>query len=227
MPATHDLYGPVHKGLRLGMSRMLVRLGAADPADGGLPQLLADLREQCRLSEDHLAHEDRVIHTALELRAPGSSIRPVQAHERHRHTFGELEAAIRTVESAAPTAKSGALRALYLRFSLFVADDLAHMAEEEQLMLPILQALFTDAELMAMEDRIISGLSPEQMVAVGRLMLPAATRSDRILMLDAIRANAPAEAFAAILQLAVPRSLSPTDVEHLSEALGLDLGLAA
>lgn len=220
-PAIHDFYGAVHKGLRLALSQLLVRLGAADPSDTGLPGLMAELREQCRLSEHHLTHEDEVIHTALEVRAPGSTVRLVQAHDHHREAFGEIEAMIRQVEAAAAADRVRELRALYLRFSLFVADDLAHMAEEEQLMLPILQSLFTDAELMDMEDRIVSGLAPEEMIAVARLMIPAATRTDRLSMLGAMRANAPAEAFAAIIGLAAQPTLSEADFAHLSEGLGL------
>jgi hypothetical protein len=219
--ATHDFYGAIHKGLRMALSQTLVRLGAADPADTDLGALLAALRGQCQLSEHHLTHEDEVIHVALEARAPGSTLRLVQAHDHHRCAFAEIEAMIRHVEAAASEDKAAHLRALYLRFSIFVAEDFIHMAEEEQFMLPILQSLFTDEELIDMEDRIVSALPPEEMIAVGRVMIPAATRSDRIGMLGAIRANAPAEAFAAIIELAVKPTLSPADFAHLSDGLGL------
>lgn len=220
-PATHDFYGAIHKGLRLALSQLLVRLGAADPADADLAVLLADLRGQCTLSEHHLANEDQVIHAALEERAPGATRRLALDHEHHRDAFGEIEALIRQVEQADMSGKAHRLRALYLRFSLFVANDFAHMAEEEQLMLPILQSLFTDDELSHMEDRIVSALSPEEMVVFASLMIPAATRSDRLAMLDAIRANAPAEAFAAIIGHAARPTLSAADFAHLAEGLGL------
>lgn len=220
-PATHDFYAAIHKGLRMALSQLLVRLGAADPADTGLPALLADLRTQCDLSAHHLANEDEVIHTALEARAPGSTRRLVQDHDHHRDAFGEIEDLIRLVERADMARKAQRLRALYLRFSLFVADDFAHMAEEEQFMLPILQSLFTDEELIHMEDCIVSALPPEEMVTFARLMIPAATRTDRLAMLGAMRANAPAEAFAAIIDLAAQPTLSKADFAHLSEGLGL------
>lgn len=219
--STHDFYGPIHKGIRLGLCQMLTRLGAADAGDPGLAQLLADLRAQLRLSGQHLAHEDAVIHTALEARAPGAALRLEQAHEHHRASFEDLEALICRVERSEAAEKNSLLRALYLRFSLFVADDFAHMAEEEQLMLPILQSLFSDEELMALEDAIVSQIPPDEMMAVAGLMIPAATRTDRIGMLSALRANAPAEAFGAILALAVRPNISADDFAHLSEGLGL------
>ncbi|HEX5380460.1 MAG TPA: hemerythrin domain-containing protein [Phenylobacterium sp.] len=220
-PATHDFYGAVHKGLRRALSQILIRLGSADPADSDLPGLLADLRDQCRLSEHHLDNEDQVIHPALEARVPGSTQRLSQAHDHHRAAFGEIEAMTRQVEAAPAAAKAARLKALYLRFSVFVAEDFAHMAEEEQFIMPILQSLFTDEELAGMEDRILSALAPEEMVAMGRMMIPAATRTDRISMLGALRANAPAEAFGAIIELAARPALSPADFAHLSEGLGL------
>ena len=219
--ATHDFYAPIHKGIRLGLCQMLTRLGAADAGDADLPQLLADLRAQLRLSEQHLVHEDAVIHTALEARAPGSTSRLAQAHEHHRATFEDIETLVCRIEHAEGPAKTPLLRALYLRFSLFAADDFAHMAEEEQLMLPILQSLFSDEELMALEDAIVSQIPPEEMVAVASLMIAAATRTDRIGMLSAMRANAPAEAFGAILSVAVRPNISADDFAHLSEGLGL------
>lgn len=221
-PATHDFYGAIHKGLRLSLSQLLVRLGAADPADADLAQLMADLRDQLRLSERHLNHEDEVIHTALEERAPGSTLRLALAHEHHRATFGEIEGLARHVEEAPQAEKAACLRRLYLRFSTFMADDLQHMAEEELFMLPILQSLFTNEDLLDMEDRIVSSHAPEEMIVASRLMIPAATRSDRVAMLGAMRANAPAEAFAAIIEHGARPSLSAADFAHLSEGLGLN-----
>lgn len=220
--STHNFYGPIHKGLRLRLSQLLVQLGACDGDDPeALAQLIADLRGQCHISEHHLSNEDSWIHPALEKRAPGSTVRLVRDHEHHRRTFEEIEELIGRVETADDARRDGWLRALYLRFSTFVAEDFAHMAEEEQLILPILQSLFTDEELISIEDKILSGLSPDQMVAFGRFMIPAATRRDRITLLSAIRATAPAEAFAAIIELSAKPTLSEADFSHLWDGLGL------
>lgn len=220
--ATHDFYGPIHKGLRLAQTQMLVRLGACGGDDEAeLAELLADLATLCHVLEHHLANEDRWVHSALEDRAPGSTGRLVESHVHHRQSFEALEALIGRVRAAEPCERARRLKQLYLRFSLFMADDLAHMAEEEELMLPVLQGLFTDAELAGIEDRILSALTPEEIISVGRLMIPAATRADRIALLSGLRANAPAEAFQAIMELAARPSLSHSDYIHLCLGLGL------
>jgi len=219
--ATHDFYGPIHKGIRLALSRILVRLGAADGDDPELGELLADLRAQCAISAHHLDNEDAEVHRALETRAPGSTGRLAQAHAHHRQAFEDIETLIVRVELSARAECADLLKALYLRFSLFVAEDFAHMAEEEQLFLPILQGLFTDRELMEIEDRIMSATTPADLVAHGRIVLPAATRPERIALLGAIRATAPAEAFAGLMEAAARPSLSPADFRHLCAGLGL------
>jgi hemerythrin-like domain-containing protein len=221
--ATHDFYGPVHKGLRLAQTQMLVRLGACGGDDAQeLNALLEDLTTLLHMAEHHLANEDRWVHSAMEARAPGSTLRLAQSHQHHRDGFEEMEALIGEAATADTEAQRAKLmRQLYLRFSLFVADDFAHMAEEEQLMLPVLQSLFTDEELAGIEDTILSALSPPEIISFGRLMIPAATRAGRIALLSAMRANAPAEAFAAIMELSARPTLSAGDYAHLEAGLGL------
>ena len=220
--ATHDFYGPIHKGLRLAQSQMLVRLGACGgDAEAEVAELLVDLATLCQLAEHHLSNEDKWVHCALEDRAPGSTARLVESHAHHRQSFESLEALIVRIQAADPTERPRRMKQLYLRFSLFVADDLAHMAEEEELMLPVLQSLFTDEELSGIEDRILSELTPEEIMGCGRLMIPAATRADRISLLAAMRANAPAEAFEAIMEHSARPSLSESDYAHLCRGLGL------
>lgn len=220
--ATHDFYGPIHKGLRYALSQMLVRLGCADAGDrAALAQLMADVRGLLDLSAHHLENEDLHVHAALEARAPGASLRLIQAHDHHRLSFEELEVLTRQVERAPPDDQPELLRRLYLRFSEFVADDLAHMAEEEQVILPVLQCLFTDAELQGIEDRIMSGLSPEDMIGFGRILIPAANRQERIALFSAVRANAPAPAFEAILTLSAKPALSEGDWRDLAAGLGV------
>jgi hypothetical protein len=220
--ATHDFYGPIHKGLRLAQTQLLVRLGACGGDDDTeLSQLLADLDAFCLMARHHLENEDRWVHSALEERAPGSTTRLEESHADHRQSFGALHGLIARVETAVRCDRARRLKQLYLRFSLFMADDLAHMAEEEELLLPMLQSLFTDEELSDIEDHILSGLSPDEIVAFGRLMIPAATRADRISLLSAVRANAPAEAFEAIMTFAARPSLCHGDYVHLCLGLGL------
>ncbi|MGZ5983468.1 MAG: hemerythrin domain-containing protein [Caulobacteraceae bacterium] len=212
--ATYDFYGPIHKALRLSLSDLMVRLGRADPRDAAL---LADLRRQLHLSARHLAHEDREIHTALEARCPGASERLVRAHDEHRAAFVELDVLIALVEQ--PDALPAAWRRLYLRFSEFVAEDLAHMAEEELVVLPVLQSLFTDAELAEIEGRVMQQIAPEDLVAYLRIMITAGSRADRLFLLGALRQAAPPEVFEGLVETAIKPRLTPEDWADLEQTL--------
>lgn len=227
--ATHDFYGPIHKGLRLALSRLVMRLGSVDAADrGAVAILMADLRAQMILSAAHLDHEEREVHAALETRAPGAATELCADHDRHRVHFVGLENAIATVEASGPEKRPAALHRLYLSFTRFVADDFAHMAEEEQEILPVLQDLFTDDELAGIEARISAAVAPDRMIAYAQLVIPAARPAERLAMLSRmrdlmIRDGAQPEAFAGLLNFAAKPSLPPADWE----ALVRDLEMAA
>ena len=219
-PSTHDLYGPMHKGLRYALCQMLTRLGAADPLDdAAVDRLMIELRAQLDLSEHHRENEDRHVHTALEARAPGASVRMAHAHDVHRLIVDELDVLIVRTEQAEARERPKLLKEIYLTFSSYVAEDFAHMAEEEQVMLPVLQSLFTDTELQAIEDRILADTAPHDMVSGARMMVPAYNRKERFELLSTVRATAPAEAFDAILERAVRPLLSKEDWDHLVKIL--------
>lgn len=214
----YDLYGPIHKGLRLAHSEMMMRLARADEA--WLPSLLEDLRNHLVLCRRHLADEDRHIHPALEARRPDSTAELERQHEEHCDDFERLERAIATVECATRPERTAAGRQLYLTFTTFVAADLAHMHEEETQVFAELCALFGDEELQALEMAIIAELTPAENIAFMRLIIPAVSRAERTELLAGIRAAAPPEAFLAILEHAVRPTLSPEELAAL-ERLGL------
>ncbi len=220
--ASHDFYGPVHKGLRLAQSQMLARLGACDGRDTEvLTRLIDDLVSLMHLSEHHMENEERWVHTALEARAPGATARLAQGHQRFRRNAEDIEALVGQVEATYPEARGPFMKQLYLAYSLAMAEDFDHMAEEEQLILPILQSLFTNAELAGIEDRIVSAIPAEQKIAYGRFMIPAATQDERVCLLDAIRANSPAEVFLAVMKSA-ELVLSEADHADLCARLGFE-----
>lgn len=219
-PQRHDIYGPIHKGLRRAHGEILERLGRADftaPDD-----ILRALRDHLALCRKHLAHEDQHIHPAFEARMPGGTASLERQHDEHREDFERLGRAIVAVERAAAADRPAAGRQLYLTFATFMAADLAHMHEEETVIFPQLCALFTDEELSAMEMEIISTLPPEENIAFMRMMIPAMNPAERVGLLGGIKSGAPPEAFDAIIHQAVRPTLAPDDLAALAR-----LGLAA
>ncbi|WP_207779288.1 hypothetical protein [Zavarzinia aquatilis] len=218
----YDFYGPIHKGLRLGLSRLMLRLGSQDFTDSvSAAALLADLRAQLALSAAHLEHEETHLHKALDARLPGAARTLEDQHRGHQTRFAQLARLMAALE-AAPVAEHPAHgHGLYLAFSAFVAEDFHHMHEEEAVTGPILHRLFADEELQAIEMTIIASLTPDENIAYMRLMLPAMTPAERAGLLSGMKAGAPAEAFAAVIELAAKPSLPARDFDRLAGELGI------
>jgi len=216
-----DLYGPVHKGLRLAHAQLLIRLGSADTL-AGQRSLLADLSAHLALAASHLAHEEDVIHPALEQVRPGATAFLAAEHLRHHDRLEQLHGMIETVERCPRETRPAYWRSLYLTFAAFVAADLEHMAQEEAVTWPQLCAAFSDEELAALEMRVIGGLSPHELIAFMRIMLPAMSPDERVGLLSGMKANAPPEAYQAVIAQAAAPALTAEEYDHLTR-----IGLAA
>lgn len=202
--ATHDLYYTVHKGIRHAHGRMLDRIATADVREPEAARALADaVASHVALCRSHLAHEDAEIHTAIEARVPGASEMASHQHGDHERSFVELAELAQALASADPAAAPAAQRALYRRFVLFMAHDFEHMDGEEYALQPILQAYFTDEELMAIEHRIVSAIPEQEMVQFLRPMLAAASVAEREAMLSGMKAGMPEEVFSGLLTAVV------------------------
>ncbi len=183
----HDLYGAVHKGIRAAHMRCLVAIGATDAtSDAQIERLVAELSEHLAMCGTHLEDE-------------GASAHAAEDHDDHLHSFEELTALLSQLAAAAPDNRAPLLAALYRRFGRFVADDLLHMEHEEHVLLPDLQAAFTDEELRELEGRIVATIPPEHMVLFLDAMLEAMPMADGTAMLGAMQAGMPPAAYAALM----------------------------
>lgn len=209
-----DIYGPVHKGLRLGHVDLLTRLGRA-AFDGDEATLIADLKAHLITGRSHLLHEEQFIHPALEARVAGSCATLEAQHQHHRDRFASLDVAIAALEAAGPAERPVLGRALYLEFSAFVAEDLEHMRQEETITWPQLCAHFSDEELAGIEMSIIGSLTPEENIAIMRLMLPAMNRPERNALLGGMKAGAPPEAYDAVIEMAARPTLAGEEFDDL------------
>lgn len=221
MSERHDFYGSIHKGLRLGSSRLLVALGCADWNDGpASDELLEQLRAHLILAAKHLEHEDGEINVILRDMASGLGARLDHDHDDHRAAFEGLDLAIAEVEQAQGDERRRAGHRLYLRFSRHVGEDFLHMAREEEEALPRFHDMFDDAELEAIHNRIKASIPLDRLVAYFRLILAGANPQERVMLMADMRANAPAEVFAAVEWGAARVALTPTEWRALSAELG-------
>jgi hypothetical protein len=186
--------------------RCLVAIGATSPAsDAGIVRLAGQITDHLAMCQTHLDDENDVLHTALEARRPGASAHAAEDHDDHLQSFRELNALLSQVVSTSPDARAAVLADLYRRFGRFVADDLLHMEHEEHVLLPDLQAAFSDVELRDLEGRIVAAIAPDKMAMFLDAMLDAVPKADGAAMLGAMQAGMPPAAYAELIQAVADR----------------------
>jgi hypothetical protein len=218
VPPRLDLYGPIHKGLRLFMTDTLAKLGALDVADPAeLGSTLAQVQQLLDLCRSHLDHENHFVHTAIEARRPGASSRIAGEHEAHLDAIAALEA-----DAAALRALPGpaAAHRFYRHLALFVAENFEHMNVEETSLNALLWAAYDDAELGAIHQRLVTSIAPAEMALVLRWMVPALSPAERAGMLGAMQQQMPPAALQAVLDTVRPH-LQDAAWGKLARALGV------
>ncbi|HJW33367.1 MAG TPA: hemerythrin domain-containing protein [Holophagaceae bacterium] len=216
-----NFYRAIHKTLRRSLALFLADLGAVNPEDRSA------IAATCRRWEDlqgmmeaHAHHEDSHIGAALGEAAPALFRRIEAEHEAHHAGLATVSRAFVELEAGSAAARPTLLQEAYLATAAFMASDFAHMQLEEQVIMPALQATFTDGELAALHGRIVGALSPEERAHTFRLMFPAIHEPERLELLQALRAKLPAEAFEGIRAL-VASVLPGPAWESLSHRLEL------
>jgi len=218
----HDLYGPVHKGLRRDMCSLLARIGSADFSTAAqASEIVKDLHGILELCAHHLEHENTFLHPAVDERSKGASSKQAQEHEEHEKFIAKLRTMATELEKSSDNDRAAKGQQLYLHFSAFVGENLVHMAEEEGVLQPKLQASYSDNELRAIEGKLLGSMKPEVMMAFLRGMIPAMNREERAMLLGGMKQGAPPEAFNAVLQVAARPTLSAEDYSDLTKRLGV------
>lgn len=225
-PAAHvrapraDLYGPIHKALRAFMGHVLQVLGTLDADD--------DERRHAALDEvdallgfmrAHLQHENDFVHTAIEARRPGGARHTADDHLLHGDALGNLEDEARALRDARPVHRAALAQGLYRHLAAFVGENLVHMQVEETQNNATLWALYDDAELGAIHDRLVASIAPAEMALAMRWMAVALNDAELAGLFAGMQGKAPPAAFEALLDIARGR-LDETRWARLARALG-------
>ncbi len=216
-----DLYRGIHKAARALMADTLLALGRMDPDDG--PELahtslrVMDLLHFCR---SHLRHENTHVHSAMEARAPGSSMATSYEHADHELEIDDLMCATRRLLECGDGERPAQALSLYLALSVFIGHNFAHMHVEETQHNAVLWAHFTDAELGAIHEALIAAMPPEELMFVLRWLVPHMNPAERAALLGTMRAGTPAPAFAVVLEVVRPH-LTQREWHKLEKALGM------
>lgn len=223
-----DMYGVPHKALRFVLCHLLVEMGRVsfgDEHEAGMIAAALDVAlTQC---DHHIAHEDAVIRPALLERTPRAVSTLDEEHDQHATQVAELRAMTKALlEATEPAHRASIGRTLYLHFSVFVAETLAHMAFEERMVQPLLDRHFTFEEQVGLNIEIVTSIAPPEMMEFLRAAIPAASRGERADVLGGAQKMMPPPAFTHVLDELLPL-LASADQKDLCTRLGVELASPA
>jgi hypothetical protein len=204
---SRNFYNRPHKALRAMMADTLVAVGRMDPRDEcEVRDTIARLEDLLVACEKHVKHENEFVHRAIEAKRPGASCALAEEHVGHLRAIEDLR--------AAATARAPDLQR---RLAVFVAENLEHMEHEESAGNALLAELFTDAEIEAIEGRLVAAIPPGDFMQFLRWMLPALHHGERVELLQGMR-HAPGPVRHAVMGVAQTHLRAP-DFARLEAAL--------
>ena len=207
IPAAHtaprfDLYGTIHKALRHFMGETLYDVGRMDVGDAAeMEGVLGQLDKLLGLCLSHIHHENEFVHSAIEARRPAGAERTAGDHAEHRESIEALHAEARALRVSHAAAQPVLAQRLYAHLALFVAENFQHMHIEESANNSVLWALYSDAELVQIHERLLASIDPAEHQLVGRWMFPAVNPAERAAILLDIKRKTPPEPFLGLMAM--------------------------
>ncbi len=220
-PERFNFYTTIHKALRSFMCDTLCRVGRLDVDDADeMKATLGQLDTLLSLCTDHIEHENRFVHTAIEARLPAGAARTGADHAEHADSIEALRCEATALAAAPAVERMRLALRLYRHLALFVAENFHHMHIEETANAAALWAHYSDAELHAVHDRLLASIPPQGHLLVARWMVPACSPAERAGMLNGMKLQTPPEAFLGVLEHVRPHVDTPGWVK-LTRAVGV------
>ncbi|HSL56290.1 MAG TPA: hemerythrin domain-containing protein [Acidimicrobiales bacterium] len=218
---TFDLYRDIHKAIRAELFAVTLEAGRLDPTDlAGRVALEAQVADVVDLLVSHAEHEDGAIQPVLEVHLPDLAAGIETDHE-------VLEARMVTLREMAGVARDASkldartrIHQLYVELASFTSAYLAHQDVEERVVMPAVEQAVGVEAVIGIHGAVIGAIPPAELMRSLALMFPAMNVDDRVELLGGMRADAPAEAFAATVSL-LRSVLDPTDAATVTARLGL------
>lgn len=215
----YNIYTFIHKGLRGFMTDTLLCWGKADMGDEqARGAAIAQVRGLLDMCQGHLHHENEFIHPALEAARSGAAAQTRHDHVEHEAAIAELRAQLAAVESSQASRQATLAQQFYLRLSTFVAENFEHMVVEETDNHAVLIGAYSDAEILAIKNRLVASLTPQESFTDLRWMIGHINAAERAILLGDMKHGAPPQVFTAVMGLA-REVLSQQDFDKLELAL--------
>lgn len=213
MTAREDLFTPVHKGLRAMIYDLSTRLQKNDFTNiSATRDLITHLENDFAIARSagcvlcvlahHAEDEESVIFPSV-AKADSQLVQSLitDHHDLTRRELALAKSAHELLEIPEPAGRVAAGAALNRRANELFAAYIYHMNREDEVVVPLMQQHFTDAQLAAMRGTIIAGLPPDRLFAILGFMLPALNVHELSDLIAAVTPTAPPAMTAAVVDL--------------------------
>lgn len=189
----YNIFYQVHKGLRELLYNTASRLQQTDFTNA---EETAVILKQTRLTIDlfdkHAATEDSMILPAIQQYEPSVSTVFSEEHVKDHELGEKLRSILKGLqESASQNDKNTwgvVLRPVFIEFMVF---NLEHMAKEEEVLNRLLWRYYSDEELHAITEKIITHQQPEALQQFTAWMLRGLSNNEIIQWIKQVGATAP------------------------------------
>lgn len=145
-----------------------------------------------QMLKHHGEYEDTHIHDLLRQKGSKLQLTIEKEHQDHEHALTDLANELENAINAKNNSEKILLgNAFYLAYRLFYSEMLKHLYDEEKILLPELQALYSDVELAKLQANTYHKMTPEQILGMLNAFLPHMNPEDMQFFINEIKAAEP------------------------------------
>jgi hemerythrin-like domain-containing protein len=199
-----NIFNQIHKALRALLydtALTLQQTHFANPDEAELA--LEKLKQTLEIFDKHAAHEDCAVLPAIQQYEPSLVDAFEKEHEEDHALAGKLRDLLAAYDKAGSAKDQVVIGHTILHsFIAFLTFNLEHMAKEETVLNERLWRYYSDAEIIAINQKIIAAISQEEMRFTSAWMMKGLSNAEITAWLKSVQTNAPEAVFNALFTIA-------------------------
>lgn len=161
-------------------------------SDEGYRAICEKWQELKEMLSEHANYENNYLHPLLKNKGSKLFEEVEKDHEKQEKDLKDLSMALESLKQIDDVEELAEKSyQFYLQYRRFVGENLLHLYEEETVLLPELQRLYTDRELMEADKEIFNIMTDDQMVEMLQVLFPHMNPQDQGAILNHIHEMTP------------------------------------
>lgn len=164
------------------LERLIAKTDFRNPQE--VKTVSQEFQSLTEMLKGHAQYENERLHALLKKRHSKIHEHTEEDHVHQDEQLLQIQEIINSISNTVTDDEKVSIGyTLYLTYRKFVADNLIHLHEEETMILPELQRLYTDEELKRVEAPTYEEMTPQDMIEMMQVLFPHMNPSDRLAFL--------------------------------------------